>query len=454
MWRSTRWCLLLGTVFVYTTWEDLPEVARSYRAEYTNLTTTKTTTAEEPPYNHTVLEDEANATVAEDLSAAKEFHAEVELLSKGLTAASERSDVVELEYRRLRAELVMELREFQKLTELHNYLAAEAKGIVQVRGDPVAIKDLGAEFQDQMQLMAMLSVTEDELYLLNNTEARTLRMDRDKKDKEVDRFKEVVPREERQLHQRIQTTTAAQLEQHPAITEDGRFNVTAFRVSLKIHAWTYWRWSGWERACFDITKDWRLYVRRVWTQWTHRRYAALQWHRRHTSLVMGLEARWHQIFVVDSWSYFVGRAVGSVFMDAGLLVTDQYSQALAELWTCASEMYSVIDTQFHVTHRSLAAATFVARSLRDAVGWLSQKTQHLVRRAAQSLRQNDRYPPLIRANPQPAVLAVLLSPIEIRLAYSLITLPIRVLGGCLFDLLALLWFLVYGLPRRLLRKKS
>ena len=496
-----RWFVVLLGAVMYLKWEVVPEVVRLYEAEYSRLRkesleetaevvrllNRKGNESQVSPSEEEKEEEEDVGTLAE-LVAAKEFHKEVEAMHKGFSAAKDRSGWIELEYRRLLVDLQYEFRLLSALEARRQYLLSEAAGIARVRGLPFAgafreeggvvildapkifaqealrslSPDVAQATKEQVQLSAMLSVTRDEILSLNLTEARSMREDRDKKKKDVARLRDLLPKEEQELEVRVRKTTAAQLDQHPAITDDGHFNATALVAAMKVHFKTHWLRHGWQQAKVDFQRDYRLYLSRLWTQWKQRRYAAWQHHKRHTPIVLRAT-----VFLEDKTRLV--RSVPGVNASCYLLllVADQCYQALLELAVCASELAQTLDAQLGLLNIGLAFFTrlsafisgTLAPRLRDASMAALDAAKRSLRSAAKILRH--RLPPSLRSNAQALILSALLAPVEIKVARSLLAPPVRLLSNCIADvkwilasLLALVVFLVYRLPLRLITGAS
>lgn len=404
-----------------------------------------------------------NETLAADISAAKEFHAQVESAHKNVTSLNRQFDRAKFDHDRLLAQMNAETVLVAHLTQLHRFLICELakmhESLLESTADcadeegtptlPDSSFLIDGRFASllfqQAQTSALLAVAEEDLQIINTTEISQLRKDCAARGKDVDRIKAQLPDDAKGYRVQFLKTSHAQLDQHPGIDRTGRLNSTAVVLALRLHLGKWWVWSGWERLRLDAVKDWyttlcAVYARRK-KYWATR----IAQHRKHTHSVKSIESYVVSKYVKANQTAFAvsgisldstARFLASVF-DQGLQVATEIAVVIGHAMVQIDDHFDIAGALFRFTVSSLYILYVVTTRLCYAFWLCTERVTPVVSArfwtAASIVRNSRSFPPTAREHSAATLLFILLAPIAFFAHFDPM---ISAFSRCLFDTFA------------------
>ncbi|KAJ8603995.1 hypothetical protein CTAYLR_003383 [Chrysophaeum taylorii] len=478
-----RWCVLVAITMTWRfpcSWPALwfGFVDRFYRKS--NNETDGNQTYDNQTLSNVIAPvtlNESNETIRADVAASMRFHDQVEIAHKGMVAVDKQFAAERFEHERLSIQLKGERLLISHLAAQHHRIVCEVMGMLEAIDSPLAVR---ARYQDgcgnisdgfleqsvpngfrrtakqymsqlarQAHISALLAVADEELVMLNNTEATELRRECASRDREESRLNDQVPKEREHLKVKILKETHAQLEQHPGLTEDGHFNLTALRMAGARHAIKWWVHSGWERLRLEFANDWRAAIRAMYVRRQRTCAAFVNRHRKHTpraralehyvaSRVRTLNSTLHGTFGISL--DIVGHHASSV-ADQGVQVVTEVAVVFSQLLVQTGLARGIAGILFASLRWCVAATRFFYRGLEAAWGT-----------ATTMIESTPRFYPSVRENPTIALVVALFTPLALALLIKVILLPIIAFLGHIAIDIKRLFGLIVGMAR--LREKA
>uniref|UniRef100_A0A7S3JRI0 Uncharacterized protein n=1 Tax=Aureoumbra lagunensis TaxID=44058 RepID=A0A7S3JRI0_9STRA len=444
-----RWTFLSLGLIVYTTREHWPYAVEIYFAEYAKLV--KTTTAES---NHTAnascsvvaeeltMDDEVNETVAADLAVAQKLHKSIREVHQGMSATIKKLSETHEENQQLWIELTAEVALLDILFKRHHWLFSQvSEAVDSLSSDHDNTKLIYQETRDSaltveeeihrgVQVAALLASTKTQVEIVNQSQAKEMRTQRELKEKDVKRLEAAVPREERELQLRVTRSSWANAERQPGTTAEGRLNVTALRLALLSHTKKIWIHSGWEHVRVQLAADWRAYLQKSYTLWKLRRARDWQWHRTNTPMLIEVERRLYSFnqACINHGIYL------EVLFNIAMIIADQCLQLLSELKVCFLAVWNEIDQTFGLTEVIEACLFKFWTFLQSAFVKLLLLIEFVFIEIYVRIQNSPYTPPLIRSHADLFIYFFLALPFLIWLLRFFLFLPRRLLCSYIADL--------------------
>lgn len=464
-----RWTVVAVFVLSYVMRDCWP----TFRAAHVSENTTKLECAS--------VEDEiASPNVSADLAAADELHDQIEAVHEAAGRVDRELEAADIEHLRLLALLNAERVLFAQLAAQQHMLLCEVASMSELIGSSVAslferdscqfrdaadvesalpgasqqsARVFGTQIARQGQIASLLAIAEEDLRIINTTDASVLRRDVTARERDISRLNVQLPKDKKSLNDRRVKQQHAQLHRHPGLTSDDRLNATALAAALARHAAKWWVARGWERFLVNLRKDWRSTLRAmcwrkrvVWARW-------FAHHRKQTRLVVNLETFvWAHVQRVNASS--VARlgitldTVVATMSDVGgqgvqigvelfvvLAQLGHYTNHYLRLWDrCSTAVNATVShgcSLMHATAPHLARALAAARSTLD----------HVRKAAADRVQRAAGLPVFVRASPNLTLLLVCLLPLAVLILRLLLRIPpLLFVRQCAGDVLQVLLY--------------
>lgn len=318
-----KWLVLLVIVVTIPLWTYVSNLRDGFIREYEKLVIDQlqrssgllanascNATDSDAPKNISLLD-----SLQADINASKEFHAEVQSMHKDIVSLSRKLDTAKFDQERLLLRMTAERLLLAHLIEEQQFLICEVANIRNAVGRSISfveqvpncgptnqpgarlslsLHDSAAQFTSQLahqaRTSALLAVAQEDLLIINKTQATQLRQDCKTRGRDVSQLQKQLPADSKRFSDEATKKAHAQLGQHPGVGEDGFLNLTALTAALSQHVAKWWIMSGWGRFSNDLSKDWQSCLRATYARRRKLLLIFVTRHRKHTGTVKIVEA--------------------------------------------------------------------------------------------------------------------------------------------------------------------